>query len=76
MMEVPEGVVAIDGKTVRRSKGAAKDAIHMVSVGPSGGEVITACDVVIPAGTQLHVEDTLHGGGRRRGGPHPSDRIS
>ena len=31
MIGVPEGVVAIDGKTVRRSKGAAKDAIHMVS---------------------------------------------
>jgi predicted transposase YbfD/YdcC len=31
MMGVPEGVVAIDGKTVRRSKGAAKDPIHMVS---------------------------------------------
>jgi predicted transposase YbfD/YdcC len=31
MMGVPEGVVAIDGKTVRRSKGAGKDAIHMVS---------------------------------------------
>ncbi len=28
---VPEGVVAIDGKTVRRSKGSGKDAIHMVS---------------------------------------------
>ena len=27
----PEGVVAIDGKTVRRSKGIDKDAIHMVS---------------------------------------------
>ncbi len=65
MMEVPEGVVAIDGKTVRRSNGAAKDAIHMVPVGPSGGEVIATRDVVIPAGTQLHVEDTLHAGGRR-----------
>ncbi len=31
LVGVPEGVVAIDGKTVRRSKGAAKDAIHMVS---------------------------------------------
>jgi predicted transposase YbfD/YdcC len=31
LIRVPEGVVAIDGKTVRRSKGAAKDAIHMVS---------------------------------------------
>ena len=31
LIGVPEGVVAIDGKTVRRSKGAAKDAIHMVS---------------------------------------------
>jgi len=31
MIGAPEGVVAIDGKTVRRSKGAAKDAIHMVS---------------------------------------------
>jgi predicted transposase YbfD/YdcC len=28
---VPQGVVAIDGKTVRRSKGTGKDAIHMVS---------------------------------------------
>ena len=31
LIGVPEGVVAIDGKTVRRSKGTAKDAIHMVS---------------------------------------------
>jgi predicted transposase YbfD/YdcC len=31
LIGVPEGVVAIDGKTVRRSKGAAKEAIHMVS---------------------------------------------
>jgi predicted transposase YbfD/YdcC len=31
LIGVPEGVVAIDGKTVRRSKGAAKQAIHMVS---------------------------------------------
>jgi predicted transposase YbfD/YdcC len=31
LIGVPEGVVAIDGKTVRRSKGAARDAIHMVS---------------------------------------------
>ena len=31
LIGVPEGVVAIDGKTARRSKGAAKDAIHMVS---------------------------------------------
>jgi predicted transposase YbfD/YdcC len=31
LMGVPEGVVAIDGKTVRRSKGIDKDAIHMVS---------------------------------------------
>jgi predicted transposase YbfD/YdcC len=31
LVGVPEGVVAIDGKTVRRSKGVAKDAIHMVS---------------------------------------------
>ena len=31
LIGVPEGVVAIDGKTVRRSRGAAKDAIHMVS---------------------------------------------
>jgi predicted transposase YbfD/YdcC len=31
LIGVPEGVVAIDGKTVRRSKGVAKDAIHMVS---------------------------------------------
>jgi predicted transposase YbfD/YdcC len=31
LVGVPEGVVAIDGKTVRRSKGAAKAAIHMVS---------------------------------------------
>ena len=31
LIGVPEGVVAIDGKTVRRSKGAGKDAIHMVS---------------------------------------------
>jgi predicted transposase YbfD/YdcC len=31
LIGVPQGVVAIDGKTVRRSKGTAKDAIHMVS---------------------------------------------
>jgi predicted transposase YbfD/YdcC len=31
LIGVPEGVVAIDGKTVRRSKGVAKNAIHMVS---------------------------------------------
>jgi len=31
LIGVPEGVVAIDGKTVRRSKGIDKDAIHMVS---------------------------------------------
>ena len=31
LIGVHEGVVAIDGKTVRRSKGAAKEAIHMVS---------------------------------------------
>ncbi len=31
LIGVPEGVVAIDGKTVRRSKSAAKNAIHMVS---------------------------------------------
>src|SRR5271156_6356428 len=31
LIGVPEGVVAIDGKTVRRSKGAAQAAIHMVS---------------------------------------------
>jgi predicted transposase YbfD/YdcC len=31
LIGVPEGVVAIDGKTSRRSKGAAKEAIHMVS---------------------------------------------
>lgn len=31
LVGVPEGVVAIDGKTVRRSKGAAKAAVHMVS---------------------------------------------
>ncbi|WP_221166553.1 ISAs1 family transposase [Rhizobium sp. NZLR5] len=31
LIGVPEGVVAIDGKTVRRSKGVDKDAIHMVS---------------------------------------------
>jgi predicted transposase YbfD/YdcC len=31
LIGVPEGVVAIDGKTVRRSKGTAKTAIHMVS---------------------------------------------
>ena len=31
LIGVPQGVVAIDGKTVRRSKGAGKDAIHMVS---------------------------------------------
>jgi predicted transposase YbfD/YdcC len=31
LIGVAEGVVAIDGKTVRRSKGAGKDAIHMVS---------------------------------------------
>src|ERR1035437_6385246 len=30
LIGVPEGVVAIDGKTVRRSKGIGKDAIHMV----------------------------------------------
>src|SRR5713226_3913546 len=28
LIGVPEGVVAIDGKTSRRSKGAAKEAIH------------------------------------------------
>ncbi|MGK2877598.1 MAG: ISAs1 family transposase [Solirubrobacterales bacterium] len=31
LVGVPEGVVAIDGKTVRRSRGKAKGAIHMVS---------------------------------------------
>jgi predicted transposase YbfD/YdcC len=31
LIGVPEGVVAIDGKTVRRSKGIDKAAIHMVS---------------------------------------------
>jgi predicted transposase YbfD/YdcC len=31
LIGVPEGVVAIDGKTVRRSKGGNRDAIHMVS---------------------------------------------
>ena len=31
LIGVPQGVVAIDGKTVRRSKGPGKDAIHMVS---------------------------------------------
>lgn len=31
LIGVPAGVVAIDGKTVRRSKGRDKDAIHMVS---------------------------------------------
>jgi predicted transposase YbfD/YdcC len=31
LIGVPEGVVAIDGKTVRRSKGVDKAAIHMVS---------------------------------------------
>jgi predicted transposase YbfD/YdcC len=31
LIGIPEGVVAIDGKTVRRSKGVAKDAVHMVS---------------------------------------------
>jgi predicted transposase YbfD/YdcC len=31
LIGVPQGVVAIDGKTVRRSKGSGKDAIHMVS---------------------------------------------
>src|SRR5665213_582707 len=31
LIGVPEGVVAIDGKTSRRSKSAAKAAIHMVS---------------------------------------------
>jgi len=31
MIGVPEGVVAIDGKTVRRSNGRDKNAIHMVS---------------------------------------------
>ena len=31
LIGVPKGVVAIDGKTSRRSKGAAQQAIHMVS---------------------------------------------
>lgn len=31
LVGVPEGVVAIDGKTSRRSRSAAKEAIHMVS---------------------------------------------
>lgn len=31
LIGVPEGVVAIDGKTSRRSKSAAREAIHMVS---------------------------------------------
>ena len=31
LIGVPEGVVAIDGKTVRRSKGPGQAAIHMVS---------------------------------------------
>ena len=31
LIGIPEGVVAIDGKTSRRSKGAAREAIHMVS---------------------------------------------
>jgi predicted transposase YbfD/YdcC len=31
LIGVPEGTVATGGKTVRRSKGVAKDAIHMVS---------------------------------------------
>jgi hypothetical protein len=31
VLGVPEGVVAIDGKTVRRSKATGRDAIHMVS---------------------------------------------
>ena len=31
LIGVPEGVVAIDGKTARRSKGVGKEAIHMVS---------------------------------------------
>lgn len=31
LIGVPQGVVAIDGKTVRRSKGIDKEAIHMVS---------------------------------------------
>jgi predicted transposase YbfD/YdcC len=31
LIGVPEGVVAIDGKTSRRSKGTAQGAIHMVS---------------------------------------------
>jgi predicted transposase YbfD/YdcC len=31
LIGVPEGVVAIDGKTARRSKGTAQAAIHMVS---------------------------------------------
>ena len=31
LVGVPQGVVAIDGKTSRRSKSAAKEAVHMVS---------------------------------------------
>jgi predicted transposase YbfD/YdcC len=31
LIGIPRGVVAIDGKTVRRSKGAAKEAVHIVS---------------------------------------------
>ena len=31
LIGVPEGVVAIDGKTARRSREAAKGAIHLVS---------------------------------------------
>src|ERR1019366_7564121 len=31
LIGVPKGVVAVDGKTLRAPKGAAKDAIHMVS---------------------------------------------
>src|SRR6202790_4351921 len=41
LIGVPEGVVAIDGKTVRRSGGkAGKDAIHMVSVFAAGQRLV------------------------------------
>jgi predicted transposase YbfD/YdcC len=41
LIGVPEGVVAIDGKTVRRSGGkAGKDAIHMVSAFAAGQRLV------------------------------------
>jgi hypothetical protein len=39
LIGVPAGVVAIDGKTVRRS-GAGKDAIHMVSAFAAGQRLV------------------------------------